>query len=195
MSVLSSSSAGFPEFLPLGRFSTAQYLRMIEAGVLGPDDHVELIDGVVVEMSPAGIPHNGFLINIVDLFAPLLPRFQFAVQGTLPVAERQVFDPDFLLLDRRPDRYKTKHPGAEDVRLVIEAAESSLPRDQKVKMPKYASAGIPEYWIADLVNETLIVHRDPQPGGYMDVKSLGGDDVVSPLAAPDFSLVVRKMFE
>lgn len=195
MSVLSSSSAGFPEFLPLGRFSTAQYLRMIEAGVLGPEDHVELIDGVVVEMSPAGIPHNGFLINIVDLFAPLLSRYQFAVQGTLTVAEGQVFDPDFLLLARRPDRYKTKHPGAEDVRLVIEAAESSLPRDQKVKMPIYAAAGIPEYWIADLVHEALTVHRNPEPDGYSDVKSLRGDDVVTPLAAPDFCLVVRKLFE
>jgi Uma2 family endonuclease len=78
---------------------------------------------------------------------------------------------------------------------LIEAAESSLPRDQEVKMPIYAAAGIPEYWIADLVNETLIVHRDPQPGGYRDVKSLQGGDVVSPLAAPDFSLVVRKAFE
>jgi Uma2 family endonuclease len=195
MSVTSTSTAGFPEFLPLGRFSTAQYLRMIETGVLGPDDHVELIDGVVVEMSPAGIPHNSFLINIVDLFAPLLGRFQFSVQGTITVAEGQVFDPDFLLLNRRPDRYKTKHPSAEDIQLVIEAAESSMPRDQKVKMPIYAAAGIVEYWIADLANETLIVHRDPQPGGYRDIKILRGDDVVSPLAAPDFSLAVRTAFE
>jgi Uma2 family endonuclease len=195
MSVTSSSTAGFPEFLPLGRFSTAQYLRMIETGVLGPDDHVELIDGVVVEMSPAEIPHNGFSINLARIMAPLLDGFEFAVQGTMTVAEGQVFDPDFLLLKRRTDRYKTKHPGAEDVRLVIEAAESSLPRDQKVKMPIYAAAGIPEYWIADLVHETLIVHRNPQPGGYRDVKCLRGDDVVSPLAAPDFSLAVRKAFE
>jgi Uma2 family endonuclease len=195
MSVTSTSFPGFPEFLPLGRFSTSQYLRMIETGVLGPEDHVELIDGVVVEMSPAGIPHNGFLINLVRIMAPLLERFEFAVQGTMTVGEGHVFDPDFLLLDRRPDRYKTKHPGAEDVRLVIEAAESSMPRDQKVKMPIYAAAGIPEYWIADLVNETLIVHRDPQPGGYRDVKTLRGDEVISPLAAPDFSLVVRKAFE
>ena len=167
---------------------------MIEAGVLGPDDKVELIGGMIVQMSPAGIPHNGFLINIVDLFAPLLGRFKFAVQATLTVADGQVFDPDFMLLDRRPDNFKSKLPDASDVRLVIEAAESSLPRDQKVKMPIYANAGILEYWIADLEHETLIIHRDPQPGGYRLVETRSGDDVVSPLAAPDFSFAVRQAF-
>jgi len=168
---------------------------MIETCVLGPDDHVELIEGIVVAMSPAGIPHNGFLINIVDLFAPLLGRFKFAVQATLTVAEGQVFDPDFMLLDRRPDNFKSKLPDASDVRLVIEAAESSLPRDQKVKMPIYATAGIPEYWIADLAHETLIIHRDPQPGGYRQIETRSGDEMVSPLAAPEFSFAVRKAFD
>lgn len=195
MSTITSTFSGFPEFLTPGRLSTAQYLRMIETGVLGPEDHVELIDGVVVEMSPAGVPHNGFLINIIRTMAPLLNHFEIAVQGTLTVAEGQVFDPDFMLLDRRSDRFKTNLPDAKDVRLVIEAAESSLPRDQKVKMPKYAGAGIPEYWIADLVHEVLLVHRDPQPSGYRQIQTLRGDDMVSPLAAPDFSFAVRQAFE
>jgi hypothetical protein len=67
MSIVQEMSASFPEFLPLRRFSTADYLQMIEAGVLGPRDHVELIGGMIVEMSPAGIPHNHFLIQIVDV--------------------------------------------------------------------------------------------------------------------------------
>jgi Uma2 family endonuclease len=195
MSVVSTPSVGFPEFLPPGRFSTAQYLRMIEAGVLGPEDKVELVGGMIVQMSPAGIPHNSFLINIVDLFGPLLGRFKFGIQATLTVAEGQVFDPDFLLLARRPDSFKTKLPDAPDVKLVIEAAESSLPRDQKIKMPVYANAGIPDYWIADLEQETLIVHRDPQPGGYRLIETRHGDDIVSPLAAPDFSFAVRQAFD
>jgi Uma2 family endonuclease len=195
MATVLQTSAGFPEFLPLTRFSTADYLQMIEAGILGPQHRVELIEGVIVDMSPAGIPHNHFLINIIDLFAPLLGRFKFAVQGTLTVAEGQVFDPDFMLLQRTPDGFKTKLPDAPDVLLVVEAAESSLPRDQKVKMPVYASAGIPEYWIADLEHETLFVHRDPQLGGYRLVETRSGDEVVSPLAASDFSFAVRQAFE
>jgi Uma2 family endonuclease len=194
MATISHSFSGFSDFLPLRRFSTADYLQMIEAGVLGPDDKVELIGGMIVQMSPAGIPHNHYLIHILPIFAPLLGRFEIAIQGTLTVAEGQVFDPDFMLLQRRPDGYKTKLPDAPDVKLIIEAAESSLPRDQKVKMPIYANAGIPEYWIADLEHETLIVHREPQPGGYRQIKTLSGDDVVSPLAAPDFSFAVRQAF-
>jgi Uma2 family endonuclease len=195
MSVLAPPFAGFPEFLSPGRLSTAQYLRMIDANVLGPEDKVELIGGVIVQMSPAGISHNHYLIRILSVFAPLIGRFDIAIQGTLTVAEGHVYDPDFMLLRPRADRFKTKLPDAADVLLVIEAAESSLPCDQKVKMPVYASVGIPEYWIADLANESLIVHRDLQPGGYQAISVLKGDDVLSPIAAPDFSFSVRSAFE
>jgi Uma2 family endonuclease len=195
MSIVHQPSAGIPEFLPLRRFSSADYLQMIEAGVLGRRDRVELIGGMIVEMSPAGIPHNHFLIQIIDLFAPLLDQFQFAVQGTLTVAEGQVFDPDFMLLRRREDSYKTKLPAAADVLLVIEAAESSLRRDQQIKLPVYANAGIAEYWIADLDREILLVHRDFETNGYRVAETLRGDDLVSPLACPEFSFVARKVFD
>ena len=194
MSVVSPPTAGFPEFLPPGRFSTAQYLRMIEAGVLGPDDHVELIEGIVVEMSPQGSRHNHFLMELNRLFVPLWDRAIITIQATVILGEGAVFDPDFLLLRPRDDSYKLSHPNAGDILLLVEAAESSLARDRKVKMPIYASAGISEYWIADLEHETLIVHREPQPGGYRQIKTLSGDDVVSPLAAPDFSFAVRQAF-
>jgi Uma2 family endonuclease len=183
------------QIAPLHRFSSADYLDMIEKGVLGPDDHVELIGGVIVEMSPAGTPHNGFLICMLDIFGSLLDRHHIAVQGTLTVLEGQVYDPDFLLLTKRADHYRTKLPDASDVLLVIEAADSSLHRDQKVKLPVYATAGIQEYWIADLKREVLIVHRSPESGAYKSVQTLQGDDVVSPLAAPDLTFAVRQAFE
>ncbi|HEY4231938.1 MAG TPA: Uma2 family endonuclease [Lacipirellulaceae bacterium] len=195
MSITQETAAAFPEFLPLRRFSTFDYLQMIEAGVLGRRDRLELIGGMIVEMSPAGIPNNHILIRIIELFGPLLGRFQFIVQGTLTVADGQVFDPDFTLLRRREDGYKTKLPGAADVLLVIEAAESSLRRDQQIKLPVYANAGIAEYWIADLDRETLIVHRDPDGNKYRGTKSFSGDDLVSPLACPEFSFAVRKLFD
>jgi len=188
-------SAGFPEFLPLKRFSTADYLQMIEVGILGPKHRVELIGGMIVEMSPQGSRHNHFLMQLNRLFVPLWDRAIIAVQATVTITEGAVLDPDFLLLRQRPDGYKSLHPGAADILLVVEAAESSLPRDQKIKLPVYASAGIPEYWIADLEHETLIIHRDPQAGGYRLIEARSGDDVVSPLAAPDFSFAVRKAFD
>jgi Uma2 family endonuclease len=176
------------------RFSTADYLEMIENGVLGPDDHVELVGGVILDMSPAGIPHNGFLMMMFDLFAPLAGKYKIAIQGTLTVAEGQVYDPDVMLLRQRPDRYKTKLPESSDVLLVIEAAASSLPHDQRIKLPVYAAAGISEYWIADLEREVLVIHREPEADRYASIETWQGDDIVSPLAAPELSFAVRQAF-
>ena len=195
MPIVSSPTAGFPESLRLKQFSTGDYLQLIEAGVLGPEDKIELIGGIVVDRSPASIPHNHCRIQVLHAFAPLVGRFDIAIQGTLTVSEGHVYDPDFMLLQPRPDGFKTKLPDASDVHLLIEAADSSLARDRKVKMPIYASADIPEYWIADLEHEALIIHRDPQPGGYRQIETRSGDETVSPLAAPEFSFAVRKAFD
>src|SRR3989304_1664804 len=131
MTTIPQPAADFPNFLPLRPFSTADYLQMIEAGVLGPRDRVELIGGIIVDMSPAGIPHNRFLIHILHLLHPLLDRFSIAIQGTLTVAEGQVFDPDIMLLRQRSDDYKTKLPDAGDVLLLIGGAGDYLRRDQR----------------------------------------------------------------
>ena len=196
MSMIPLSSA--PDLLqvaPLHRFSTADYLRIIEEGVLGPDDRVELIDGVIVEMSPAGVPHDGFLMLLLSIFGPLIGRHAISVQGTLTVAEGQVFDPDFLLLRMRAEGYKARLPDASDVLLLIEASDSAMRRDRQIKLPKYAAAGIREYWIADLNRGELIVCRDPQGDSYQSIEVYLGDQEVSPLAVPDFFVSVRQLFE
>lgn len=167
---------------------------MVDAGFL-EGKKVELIDGVIVAMSPAGPQHNQFLILIVDLFAPLLQKSQLAIQGTLSVSEAQVFDPDVMLLRKKENGYKQQLPGPDDVLLLVDASASSLHSDQQIKLPIYAQAGIQEYWIADLDNERLLVHRDPAGSLYNSVQTLEGDALVSPLAAPGFSLEVRRMFE
>jgi Uma2 family endonuclease len=195
MSTIFQPPADLIEIAPLHRFRTSDYIEMIDKGVLGPDDHVELIGGMIVEMSPAGIPHNHYLSHILRLFAPLLAKFEIAIQGTLNVSEGHVLDPDVMLLRQRPDGYKSKLPEAADVQLIIEAAESSLRRDQQIKLPIYAAAAIQEYWIADLEREIVIVHREPGGNGYSSIETLQGDNILSPLAAPDLALTVRQMFE
>src|SRR5258705_10095974 len=100
-----------------------------------------------------------------------------------------------MLLRMRPDGYKAKLPDASDVQLIIEAAASSLPRDQLIKLPVYAAAGIPEYWIADLDQEQLLIYRDPEGSQYRTCETRKGDEVVSPLAAPELSFAVRLAFD
>ena len=95
----------------------------------------------------------------------------------------------------KPGGYKRRLPVPADVVLVVEAAETSFRRDQQIKLPVYAAAGIQEYWIADLEREELIVHREPEGNGYRKVETRRGDDVVSPLAAPELTFAVRQAFD
>jgi Uma2 family endonuclease len=168
---------------------------MIDKGVLGSGDRVELVGGFIVNMSPQGSRHNSFQMQLNRLLAPLHARFFIAIQGTLTVTDGQVFDPDLLLLRQKPEGYKNKLPDAVDVQLVVEASETSLRFDQRIKLPVYASAEIPEYWIADLEREVLIIHREPDGSRYKWVETRQGDERVSPLAAPDLSFAVRQAFE
>jgi Uma2 family endonuclease len=181
--------------IPPHRFSTTQYLEMIEKGVIGPNDRVELVEGIILDMSPAGSRHNQLLGQLTRIFAPLLDKVDLWIQGTLVVAEGQVYDPDVMLLRRKPEGYKLKLPVPVDVLLIVEAADSSFRRDHILKLPVYAAAGIREYWIADLDREQFLVYRDPKGSTYVTIETRQGDDIVSPLAAPDFSFAVRQAFD
>jgi Uma2 family endonuclease len=183
-----------PIALPISPLSTEQYLQMIDAGILGPSDKVELIGGLITPMAPAGPEHNSSLIQLTEKFAKVVDQYHLLVQGTLVVAEGHVFDPDLLLLRRRREGYKRALPRAADVALVIESAASSLPRDRHVKLPVYAAAGVEEYWIADLEREVLIVFRDPQGNGYGSEQTLAGNDVIAPLACPELIIRVADIF-
>ena len=167
---------------------------MIDEGILGPSDKVELIGGLITPMAPAGSEHNSSLMHLTEKLAQLVDRYHLLIQGTLVVAEGQVFDPDVALLRRRPEGYKRALPRAEDVLLVVESAASSLPRDLHVKLPIYAAAGIQEYWIADLQRETLTVYRDPAGAIYRSEQHVAGEETVSPLVCPDVIIRVADVF-
>src|SRR5258705_4833913 len=99
-----------------------------------------------------------------------------------------------MLLRMRPDGYKAKLPDASDVQLIIEAAASSLPRDQLIKLPVYAAAGIPEYWIADLHQEQLLIYPDPEGSQYSTCETRQCDETASLLAEPEVSFAVPLPF-
>ena len=194
MSTIVYPTAEFPIVLRPARFSNEEYLAMVDAGLL-EGKRVELIDGVIVEMSPAGPQHNQFLSRLNQLLMPLWVKGEVWIQGTLSLAQGKVFDPDLMLLKKKDGGYKHQLPQPIDVLLIVEAAVASLNHDQQIKLPSYAAAGIAEYWIADLDKELLLVHREPVGAVYQSVQTFEGDALVSPLASPDISLSVRQMFE
>lgn len=195
MATVTFSTAGAaPIELPLRQFDADEYLAIAQIGMFETRKRVELVGGYVVEMSPSGSNHNAAVIQITELFAPLIPQFKLSVQGTLKVDRRNVFDPDFMLLRRRPEGFRKSLPTPEDVALIVEVSGSSLRSDVGLKLPIYAAQGIADYWIVDLDREVLILHRAPSGETYADIQEFAGHAVVSPLAAPGFKVTVGDIF-
>jgi len=172
-------------------FTVSEYHTMVDAGILREDERVELIEGEIWEMPPIGSPHAGGVNRLTALFTSRLgSRAVVAVQNPAFLSDFSEPQPDLLILRFRDDFYAREHPRPEDILLLIEVADSSLDFDRRIKSNLYARHGIPEVWLQDLKNGALLVHRDPSPQGYRDVKILHRGERLSPLAFPDLVIEV-----
>lgn len=149
------------------RFTVADYQRMGEAGILGEDDRVELIEGEIFEMAPIGSPHGGRIKQLNQMLTRAIgERALVAVQDPIVLGERSEPEPDIAVLRPRADFYKDSHPEAPDVLLLIEVADTSLQTDRDIKVPLYARHGIPEVWIVDIGRRRVLRFADPVRGTY-----------------------------
>jgi Uma2 family endonuclease len=138
--------------LPRHKLSVTDYHQMITTGILTGEDHVELIDGDLIERAPAGPEHADFVAHLGRILRTqtvLLVREEKPV--TLP--EHSEPEPDIALV--KPRRYLEAHPYPEDVLMIIEVADTSLDKDKSVKVPLYARFRIPEVWIVDMQGGTV----------------------------------------
>src|SRR5690606_26231594 len=156
------------------RFTVQDYHRMAEAGILGEDDRVELLEGEVIEMPPIGPGHAGGVKRLTNSFLPLQAERKviISVQDPIHLGEYSEPQPDLALLNPRPDFYARSHPGPEDVLLLVEVMESSATYDREVKVPLYARFGIAETWLLALEPGVIEMYRAPGPEGYHQVRTL-----------------------
>jgi Uma2 family endonuclease len=168
-----------------------QFDRMVEAGVFGPDERLELIGGEIVDMSPIGSRHQACVDRLTSMFAPALPgRAIVRVQGSVRITDLSQPQPDLALLRPRDDFYVDAHPGPADVLLVVEVADTSLSYDRWTKLPLYAKAGVPEAWVIDLNGGVVDIAAQPGEHGYGVLAQRDRDGVLSPAAFPDLSFPV-----
>lgn len=174
------------------KITLEQYHRMVDVGVWD-DRHVELLNGIVVEMPPEGTPHASdssrageFLIHLLGQRA----HVRVAKPITLPNSSEP--EPDLAIVQRLNDYYRSHHPYPENIFWVIEYSNSSLTKDLGVKADIYAAAGIPEYWVNNLKESELIVFRDPVNGIYQSRQELTSGSI-SPLAFPDVAIDVVQL--
>jgi Uma2 family endonuclease len=147
--------------------SVDAFHRMGEAGILGPEDRVELIEGEIIDMSPIGALHAAIVDVVARHFGRRAGESVFIrCQNPLRLDDVSEPEPDISILRPRADFYTTSHPGAADVLLVIEVADTSLAYDLGTKVPLYARHGIPEVWVIDAGTRRIRVFRRRVPAWW-----------------------------
>jgi Uma2 family endonuclease len=165
--------------------SRAEYDELVERGVL-EDAKVELLYGRIVSMPPIGKPHRYSVSNVAELLmGALRPRARVFVQQPFAAPDESEPEPDVTVV--APGDYLDDHPKA--AWLIIEVADSSLLRD-RAKAKLYAAAGVSDYWIVNLVDDVVEVHREPHAAGYAMVTKHGRGEVVRLVSFPDVDVRV-----
>lgn len=176
------------------RFTVEEYYRMGEAGILSPDDRVELIGGEVVQMTPIGARHAACVAALTRLLQALPGDHAVIwVQNPLRLGLHDEPQPDLAILRPPLARYRVRHPGPEEVLLVVEVSDTTLAYDRGVKLPMYATAGVPEVWIVDLEGEAVEVYRTPTAGRYRETERVPRGGQPSPRAFPELRLAVDEI--
>lgn len=149
------------------RFTVAEFARLAEVGVFGPDERLELVEGEVLEMSPIGQRHAACVNFMTQVFATgCAGKALVAVQNPLRVGDRSELYPDLALLRPRADYYRGSLPTGGDTLLVVEVSDSTAAYDREVKVSLYGRAGVPECWLVDLAGGRVEVYSQPSSKGY-----------------------------
>ena len=147
--------------LPLRRFTVDEYHRMIESGVLPPDEAIELLEGLVVPKMTRNPPHDAALELAEDLIRRCLPEgWRVRIQSAITTPDSEP-EPDLVIVRGPARNRRTHHPGPDELALVMEIADATLARDRTEKARIYARAGIIRYWILNLIDNQIETHGDP----------------------------------
>jgi Uma2 family endonuclease len=158
-------------------------------------DMIELIRGELREGRPSSPPHAEINTWLSHWSFEFNRRGEFWVRVKNPVALVSVdSEPEPDLVWAKRQNYARRHPSAEDGVLLVEIADWSLEFDRGEKASLYAEAGIHDYWLVNLIDETIEVRREPKTDRYLSQKTLGNGEVVSTLAMPEAALNVGSLF-
>jgi len=170
-------------------FKVADFYRMAEAGLFDATPRVELIRGQIIDMPAIGAPHFRMVNRLNRLLVPLIgARGIVSVQNPVRLDYGSEPQPDVTILRPRMDEEDAGMPGPADVLLLIEVADSSLGFDRGTKLPLYAEAGISEFWIVNLQERAIEVHRDPEGDRYARVRRAAFGEPLDILLLPGLTL-------
>ncbi len=183
-----------PQTLVHHRFTVDEYEQMIDFGILNENDRVELIRGEILDKMPIGDRHCACVKRLnLRLTVGVGGRALIGIQDPVRFDDSEP-EPDVSVLRPQLDFYAAGKPRPADVLLLIGVADATLDHDREVKRALYAMAGIPEYWIVNLIDDNVEVYRRPQPDGtYADVQVLRAGQQVEIAALPGLILAVDEI--
>ena len=177
------------------RLTVAHFHRMTELGIFAEDEHLELVEGDLIRMSPIGEEHARYTLQLSYLFSQLTAgKILVNVQNPLILDECNEPEPDLMLLKFRSDFYKKAKPCPADVLLVIEVADTSLAYDKTIKIPLYAKRGIPEVWLINLPQRCLEIYRQPSAQGYQHIWLPGLHESMAPELLPEAKIALADLW-
>lgn len=176
------------------RWTRERYEKAVDAGVLTTDDRVELLDGLILNQMSQNEAHA----VVTSVVAAVLrsgagPETHVREEKPIALSGSSEPEPDVAVVRGGVREFLRQHPEPSALILLVEVAETSLARDRTVKAALYAEAGVPEYWIVNLVDRTVEAHRDPAAGVYRTKTTHGADGSIAPLHAPEASIPVADL--
>ena len=149
------------------RFRVEDFRRMTEVGILPEESGWEIIDGYLIDKMSIGSRHASTVKRLNRKLSLLIgDRAIISVQDPIHIDEYNEPEPDIALLNLREDFYAESHPTLEEVLLVIEVADSTVEADRTIKKTLYAEAGIAEFWLVNLKENTVERYSSPKNGNY-----------------------------
>jgi Uma2 family endonuclease len=182
---------------PRKRWTRAE-CESLEATGLWDRERLELIEGELIVKMSKKRPHTVVYASVLEWLAGVFGMKHLNPEGPIDVAPEDNRtsepEPDIAVLAKTGPEYMRSNPPASDIRLAVEVSDSTLAFDLGPKARLYARAGIPEYWVFDIGERRLIVHRYPKARGYTVVTAYAEDESVTPLASPASSFPVAAAF-
>ncbi len=145
----------------VARLSVEQYHEMIQVGILQSGDPIELLEGWLVYKMTKKPPHETANGKLLDALVPLVPKgWILRIQAPITLSDSEP-EPDAAVARGTRQDYEDHHPKARDLAFVVEVSDSTFLRDREVKQRIYARAGIPHYWIVNLIEAQVEIYSEP----------------------------------
>jgi Uma2 family endonuclease len=181
--------------LPRRVFNVSDIRRMVEAGVIGEDERVELIEGDLVTMAAKGYAHELIKNALTRAMISAAPD-DVCVETTIQFADNVLLEPDLAVIRRHRlirSRAGFATVDRDDCLLIIEVAASSLSYDRGPKAKLYAGLGVREYWVIDANERITWVHTGPTENGWSSILERGADETLTTPALPNFAVKLSEI--